>query len=111
MLQLGKSRPWPEALEKLTNKRTMDVGPMREYFWPLYLWLRKQRCDGKYAIGWPENPGPAGDPCVVPTTLPDTSTQPISTMKAYAQAWSLNSAGTLIMTIASLFVCLNVINK
>ena len=75
MLELGKSKPWPEALEKLTNKRTMDVGPLKEYFWPLYLWLRSQRCSLNYKIGWPENPGPSYDPCVVPTTLPDTDTQ------------------------------------
>ena len=110
MLQLGKSRPWPEALERLTDKRTMDVRPMKEYFWPLYLWLRKQRCSRKYAIGWPENPGPEDDPCVVPTTLPDTDTRPVTTVRPHAHAWSLNSAGTLTMTIASLFVSLNVIN-
>ncbi|KAJ7377735.1 hypothetical protein OS493_026871 [Desmophyllum pertusum] len=34
MLELGRSKPWPEALEKLTNQRTMDVGPLKEYYWP-----------------------------------------------------------------------------
>jgi len=58
MLELGKSKPWPEALEKLTNKRTMDVGPLKEYFWPLDLWLRSQRCSLNYKIGWPEIPAP-----------------------------------------------------
>lgn len=111
MLQLGKSKPWPEALEKLTNQRTMDVGPMKEYFWPLYLWLREQRCATNYTIGWPENPGPVDDPCVVPTTLPDTNTHASSTntqpSNARAHAWSLNTAGTLIMTIVSVLVSLN----
>ncbi|KAJ7377734.1 hypothetical protein OS493_026870 [Desmophyllum pertusum] len=50
MLKLGKSKPWPEALEKLNNQRTMDVGPLKEYFWPLYLWLREQRCASNYTI-------------------------------------------------------------
>lgn len=108
MLKLGKSKPWPEALEKLTNQRTLDVGPTKEYFWPLYLWLRAQRCASNYTIGWPENPGPVYDPCVVPTTLPDTNTQtsPANTQpnKGDAHAWSLNTAGTLIMTMLSVLV-------
>jgi len=102
MLELGKSKPWPEALEKLTNRRTMDVGPMKEYFWPLYLWLRAQRCALNYTIGWPENPGPVYDPCVIPTTLPDTDSPTTQPIKGAAHAWSLNTAGTLI--IALLFV-------
>ena len=103
MLKLGKSKPWPEALEKLTNQRTMDVGPMKEYFWPLYLWLRAQRCNSSYTIGWPENPGPTYDPCVVPTTLPDTDSQtpPANNQKnkGSAHAQSLNTAGTLIIAM------------
>lgn len=102
MLELGKSKPWPDALEKLTNRRTMDVGPMKEYFWPLYLWLRAQRCALNYTIGWPENPGPVYDPCVIPTTLPDTDSPTTQPIKGAAHAWSLNTAGTLI--IALLFV-------
>jgi len=102
MLKLGKSKPWPEALEKLTNRRTMDVGPMKEYFWPLYLWLRARRCALNYTIGWPENPGPAYDACVVPTTLPDTDTT--APVKAAAHAWSLNTAGTLTIAIFSVLV-------
>ena len=110
MLKLGKSKPWPEALEKLTSQRTMDVGPMKEYFWPLYLWLRAQRCASNYTIGWPENPGPTYDPCVVPTTLPDTDSQTTpadsqttpannQTNKVAAHARSLNTAGTLIIAM------------
>ena len=101
MLELGKSKPWPEALEKLTNKRTMDVRPIQEYFWPLYLWLRAKRCKSNYTIGWPKNPGPTYDPCVVPTTLPDTDTQTSPASKGAAQAWSSNTSGTLMIVMFS----------
>lgn len=113
MLKLGKSKPWPEVLEKLTNRRSMDVGPMKEYFWPLYLWLRNQRCTSKYTIGWPENPGPNDDPCVVTTTLPDTDTEmtpPNTQPNARGHAWSLSTADKLIMTVFSVLLCLN-LNK
>src|SRR5690606_36114002 len=42
MLALGQSRPWPDALELLTGTRTMDAGPLLEYFEPLRNWLQEQ---------------------------------------------------------------------
>ncbi|HRI07369.1 MAG TPA: M2 family metallopeptidase [Nannocystaceae bacterium] len=42
MLELGASRPWPDALEALTGSRQMDAGPMIEYFEPLSEWLAEQ---------------------------------------------------------------------
>jgi peptidyl-dipeptidase A len=42
MLELGASRPWPDALEALTGQRTMDAGAMAEYFAPLKTWLDEQ---------------------------------------------------------------------
>ena len=54
MLKLGKSKPWPEALEKLTGSRKMDVGPLKEYFDPLYKWMKKQRQEKGYPMGWDE---------------------------------------------------------
>lgn len=107
---MGKSKPWPEALEKLTNTRSMDAGPIKEYFWPLYLWLRKQRCDSKYEIGWPENPGPSYDPCVVPTTLPDTNSQvtpPNTQPNVKGHARSMSPADKLIMTVLAVLFGLN----
>ena len=56
MLKLGKSKPWPEALEKLTGTREMDVGPLKEYFDPLYKWMKKQREEKGYPLGWDEPP-------------------------------------------------------
>ncbi|KAL3836510.1 hypothetical protein ACJMK2_021936 [Sinanodonta woodiana] len=42
MLQLGRSRPWPELLETLTGSRNLDVAPLLEYFRPLSNWLLQE---------------------------------------------------------------------
>ena len=42
MLQMGASRPWPDALEALTGQREMDASAMAEYFAPLKTWLDAQ---------------------------------------------------------------------
>ena len=34
MLKMGKSKPWPEALEKLTGSKVPDVSAITEYFKP-----------------------------------------------------------------------------
>jgi peptidyl-dipeptidase A len=50
MLELGASRPWPEALEALTGERQMDASAMADYFAPLKTWLDEQN-RGK-PVGW-----------------------------------------------------------
>ena len=53
MLKMGKSKPWPEALKKLTGSETLDVGALTEYFEPLRKWMVKQREQIGYAApGW-----------------------------------------------------------
>ncbi len=42
MLALGSSRPWQDALEKLTGTREMDATAIMEYFQPLMGWLEEQ---------------------------------------------------------------------
>jgi peptidyl-dipeptidase A len=42
MLALGRSRPWQDALEKLTGTRQMDATAIIEYFQPLMGWLEEQ---------------------------------------------------------------------
>ncbi|KAJ7377768.1 hypothetical protein OS493_026904 [Desmophyllum pertusum] len=41
MLKMGKSKPWPESLEKLTGSKSLDVGALAEYFEPLRIWMVK----------------------------------------------------------------------
>ena len=50
MLEMGASRPWPEALEALTGQREMDASAMADYFAPLKTWLDEQN-KGK-TVGW-----------------------------------------------------------
>ena len=42
MLQLGLSRPWPEALEAMTGEKQMDATAILDYFAPLKRWLDEQ---------------------------------------------------------------------
>jgi peptidyl-dipeptidase A len=50
MLKMGQSRPWPDALEAMTDTRTMDATAIVDYFAPLKTWLDEQT-KGK-AAGW-----------------------------------------------------------
>ncbi|MGK3962908.1 M2 family metallopeptidase [Sorangium sp. So ce118] len=42
MMAMGRSRPWPEALEAVTGSRQMDAAAMLDYFAPLKDWLDRQ---------------------------------------------------------------------
>jgi peptidyl-dipeptidase A len=50
MLALGRSKPWQDALEKLTGQRRMDASALLEYFRPLLQWLEENN-RGR-ACGW-----------------------------------------------------------
>jgi peptidyl-dipeptidase A len=50
MLEMGMSRPWPDALEALTGQRQMDATAVVDYFRPLLDWLEVQN-RGKQC-GW-----------------------------------------------------------
>jgi len=42
MLEMGSSKPWPEALEALTGRPDMDATAILDYFAPLMEWLEEQ---------------------------------------------------------------------
>ena len=50
MLELGASKPWPDALEAFTGTRQMSGKAMIEYFAPLIKWLKVQNKGQKK--GW-----------------------------------------------------------
>ncbi|MDX1584123.1 MAG: M2 family metallopeptidase [Thermoanaerobaculia bacterium] len=50
MLELGASRPWPEALEAITGSPDMDATAIVDYFEPLLAWLEEQN-EGRQC-GW-----------------------------------------------------------
>jgi peptidyl-dipeptidase A len=52
MLSMGRSKPWPEALEVLTGQREMDATALADYFAPLKTWLDEQNKKNGYAVGW-----------------------------------------------------------
>jgi peptidyl-dipeptidase A len=50
MLEMGQSRPWPDALEVLTGQRQMDASAILDYFAPLKKWLDEQNAG--HHVGW-----------------------------------------------------------
>jgi peptidyl-dipeptidase A len=52
MLEMGKSKPWPEELYALTGERQMDATAILEYFAPLKQWLDAQNAKNGVKEGW-----------------------------------------------------------
>lgn len=50
MLEMGRERPWPDALEALTGTRQMDATAVLDYFAPLKDWLDEQNAERQ--CGW-----------------------------------------------------------
>ena len=50
MLEMGKSRPWPGALEAMTGKKDIDATAILDYFAPLKQWLDEQ--NKGHHVGW-----------------------------------------------------------
>jgi peptidyl-dipeptidase A len=50
MLEMGQSRPWPEALETLTGEKQIDATAIGDYFAPLKAWLDDQ--NKGHQSGW-----------------------------------------------------------
>ncbi|MBU2604772.1 MAG: M2 family metallopeptidase [Alphaproteobacteria bacterium] len=52
MMEMGASKPWPDALESFTGTREMDGSAIVEYFDPLMVYLKDQNAD--QSCGWDE---------------------------------------------------------
>ena len=50
MLEMGASRPWPDALEVISGQREMDAAAILDYFAPLKEWLDEQ--NESRTCGW-----------------------------------------------------------
>ena len=50
MLEMGQSRPWPEALYALTGEKQMDATAILDYFAPLKAWLDEQNKGKKVGL-------------------------------------------------------------
>ena len=94
---MGKSKPWPEALKKLTGSETLDVGALTEYFEPLRKWLVVQRREIGYAApGWDE-----GDD--ISTTADDIATTTPTDGVTSLVAVLLNTFACALVALAVFF--------
>ena len=50
MLEMGQSRPWPEALDQMTGENDIDATAILDYFAPLKQWLDEQ--NKGHNVGW-----------------------------------------------------------
>lgn len=50
MLELGQSKPWPEAMKRITGEDRIDASAMVEYFQLLLTWLKEENRGEK--SGW-----------------------------------------------------------
>ena len=56
MLEMGQSKPWPEAMKVMTGETEADASAMVDYFQPLLVWLKEQNAGQKE--GWTPSPTP-----------------------------------------------------
>ncbi|HEY0702726.1 MAG TPA: M2 family metallopeptidase [Candidatus Acidoferrales bacterium] len=52
MLEMGQSRPWPEALYEMTGEKQMDATAIIDYFAPLKKWLDEQNAKDGAKLDW-----------------------------------------------------------
>lgn len=52
MLEMGQSKPWPEALAAVTGTKEMDAKAVLDYFAPLQIWLDEQNKTANRQCGW-----------------------------------------------------------
>jgi peptidyl-dipeptidase A len=52
MLEMGRSKSWPEALEALTGEKNIDASAILDYFAPLKKWLDEQNAATAAKVGW-----------------------------------------------------------
>eukprot|EP00057_Strongylocentrotus_purpuratus_P015030 XP_011669504.1 PREDICTED: angiotensin-converting enzyme [Strongylocentrotus purpuratus] len=63
MLSMGRSKPWPEAMEALTGQREMKADAILKYFQPLMEWLEKTNEGNGDVIGWESTTGSSASLC------------------------------------------------
>jgi peptidyl-dipeptidase A len=52
MLEMGQSKPWPDALYEMTGERKMDATAIIDYFAPLKKWLDEQNAKDGAKLDW-----------------------------------------------------------
>merc|ERR1712203_1233858 len=122
MLVLGASRPWKEAMMKMTGQPEMSTKAIREYFEPLEKWLEEKNKEAGVTVGWgqtdmsrlcgggdgrarPETPQP--EPETEPEAEPETEpeSEPEAEAEAEAEA-EPSSKGGAASTAAAAYLLL-----
>ncbi len=65
MLELGMSKPWPEAMKAMTGEDRIDAAALMEYFAPLKKWLDEQNAAADSKPGWQMPSDPLAAPSVM----------------------------------------------
>jgi len=50
MMEMGSSKPWPDAMEAITGQRQLDASAIVDYFEPLKIWLDEENKNRQ--CGW-----------------------------------------------------------
>uniref|UniRef100_A0A8D0GV64 Angiotensin-converting enzyme n=1 Tax=Sphenodon punctatus TaxID=8508 RepID=A0A8D0GV64_SPHPU len=53
-MKLGYSKPWPEAMQLITEQSNMSANALMAYFQPLTNWLITENMKNEEILGWPE---------------------------------------------------------
>jgi len=100
MLAMGASRPWKEAMQKMTGQPQMSTKAIREYFSPLEKWLDEDNKKTGVEVGW----GPVnmerlcgGDP--VPEPEPESEPEPKT-----GTGRRNGSLGVLVVLLAAMLI-------
>jgi peptidyl-dipeptidase A len=64
MMELGMSKPWPEALKSMTGETAIDAAALMEYFSPLKKWLDEQNAAAGNKPGWTLPSDPLAAPAI-----------------------------------------------
>ena len=51
-MELGSSKPMPDALQAITGQRNIDVQPLLNYFEPILTWIKKENKKRGEFVGW-----------------------------------------------------------
>lgn len=96
-MKLGFSKPWPEAMNLITEQPNMSARALLEYFQPLTEWLEKQ--NKEETLGWPEYDWMPGSEEKESPAKVDFLGMNLSSNQATAGQWILLVLG-LALTIA-----------
>merc|ERR1719410_1987482 len=121
MLVLGASRPWKEAMMKMTGQPEMSTKAIREYFEPLEKWLEEQNKEAGVTVGWgqtdmsrlcgggdgrarPETPQP--EPETEPEAEPETEPEAEAEAEPSSKGGAASTAAAVYFLLVLVFLAI-----